>query len=160
MYLSKLNPSTCASDSSLCHLHRDLILPVMIILWCIQALHSNGCPPFLQCYSSLISDFTTQLNLPKITNAKAFKTVPLQLPLPWACPPPPSSSMHFLNVIVCHFYFWFSLWCRYFHKQLFLPHGFKYWFTGNSQVFFLNGKLPTPTDYLVSHLDVAKGIAN
>lgn len=126
LYLSKLNPSICASDSNLCH--RDLILPVMIIL-CIQALDSNcspHIPPFLQCYSSLVSDFTTRLNLLKITNAKAFKTVLLQLPLPWACPLPPPSAMHFLNVIVCHFYFWFSLWCTYFHKQLFLPHGFKY----------------------------------
>lgn len=62
---------------SLCHTHRDLILPVMVILLCIQALDSNCSPhtlPFLQCYSSLVSDFTTRLNLPQISNTKAFKT--------------------------------------------------------------------------------------
>lgn len=77
--LSKLNPSTCAPDSRLCHTHRDLILPVMVILLCIQALDSNcfpHIPPFLQCYSSLVSDFTTRLNLPQISNTKAFRTSP------------------------------------------------------------------------------------
>lgn len=73
LHLPKLNPSTCAANSSFYCLHRDLIS--MRILQRIQAWDSNCSPyiPPLNRYSSLVSDPTTRLNLPKITKCQGIQ---------------------------------------------------------------------------------------